>query len=30
MSAYSVKERLSDYAEMTEEALEKYIPEVEC
>lgn len=30
MSAYSVKERLADYAEMTEEALEKYIPEVDC
>ncbi|MBD5111375.1 MAG: polyprenyl synthetase family protein [Ruminococcaceae bacterium] len=30
MSAYSVKERLADYAEMTEEALEKYIPEMDC
>lgn len=26
----NVKERLADYAEMTEEALEKYLPEVEC
>ncbi len=25
-----IKERLSDYAEMTEEALFKYLPEVEC
>lgn len=26
----NVKERLADYAEMTEEALNKYVPEVEC
>lgn len=30
MSREAVRERLSDYAEMTESALEKYIPEVDC
>lgn len=30
MSADLVRERLVDYAEMTEEALNKYIPEVNC
>ena len=26
----NVKETLAEYAEMTEEALEKYLPETEC
>lgn len=30
MSADLVRERLADYAEMTEEALDKYIPETDC